>query len=132
MTLVLDSDTIIFFLKGRDEIVSRMGRANPDDLATTRINHSELLFGAYHSQRVEENLKKFKTLFADLIIYEYDEKASELFAQQKADLKRKGSMIADMDLMIASICLANEAHLVTNNLRHFERIEGLTLETWLK
>ncbi len=131
MNFVLDNDTMIFFLKGNDEIISRMGTVNSDDLATTRINHTELLYGAYNSQRVEANLKKFKAFFADLIIYEYDEMASELFAQQKASLKKKGALIADMDLMIASICMANEARLVTNNTRHFERIEGLSLENWL-
>ncbi|MCP4148878.1 MAG: type II toxin-antitoxin system VapC family toxin [bacterium] len=35
-----------------------------------------------------------------------------------------------MDLMIASICLANNVTLVTNNLKHFSRIEELPIENW--
>ena len=46
-------------------------------------------------------------------------------------LKQQGILIADMDLMIASIAIANDFSLVTNNLRHFDKIENLKIERWL-
>jgi len=36
-----------------------------------------------------------------------------------------------MDLLIASISLANNFVLVTNNVKEFKRVKGLTLENWL-
>ena len=50
--------------------------------------------------------------------------------QYKSELKQQGQIIADMDLMIASIATANQKILVTNNAHHFERIKKLKLENW--
>ena len=43
-----------------------------------------------------------------------------------------GNLLADMDLMIASIVLANDGILVTNNVKHFEKIKELQFENWTK
>lgn len=132
MRYVIDSDTVIYLLRGNKSIISQFLNIDPDDLATTRINYVELLFGAYNSQRVKQNLTRIKSFLAELPILEFDQQASEWFARQKADLKKQGSLIADMDLMIASICLASESTLVTNNTRHFTRIHGLRLANWVQ
>jgi len=128
---VLDSDTVIYILKGNESAISHLLGVAPNDLATTRVNHAELLFGAYNSRRVEHNLARIKSFLAELFILEFDRQASELFARQKAHLKKRGLLIADMDLMIASICLASEATLVNNNTRHFTRVHGLRLANWI-
>jgi predicted nucleic acid-binding protein len=65
-------------------------------------------------------------------IYELDKEAVEIFAKGKARLKKSGLLIADMDLMIASITIANDLSLVTNNHKHFERIKGLRLIRWVE
>jgi len=46
-------------------------------------------------------------------------------------LSDAGRIIEDMDILIASIVLANEGTLVTNNTAHFNRIKGLKLEHWI-
>lgn len=48
----------------------------------------------------------------------------------KAELRRRGQPVADFDLLIASVTLAENRILVTNNTRHYERIAGLQLENW--
>jgi predicted nucleic acid-binding protein len=100
-------------------------------LFTTRINYTELLYGAYNSAKIEQNLAKVTGLLSAISILEFDEKASQIFAQDKATLKRQGTMIADMDLMIASITKAHQFSLVTNNHKHFQRIEHLSIECWM-
>ena len=89
------------------------------------------LYGAFNSAKVAQNMAKISAFLANFKILEFDEKASLVFAQEKARLKKLGVMIADMDLMIASITVANGFSLVSNNLKHFDRIEGLTVERWL-
>ena len=88
------------------------------------------MFGAYNSLKVEQNLKKFKSFLKTIDILDFDKAAAEHYARIKAKLKKEGNLIADMDLMIASICLANKYILVTNNTKHFSRIENLTIENW--
>ena len=50
----------------------------------------------------------------------------------KAELGRAGNILADADLMIAAISLAHSADLVTGNRRHYERIQRLQIEDWIR
>ncbi|WP_456433471.1 PIN domain-containing protein [Nitratifractor sp.] len=129
--LLLDSDILIYFLKGRKEVVERFAKHPPDDLLTSRINYSELLYGAYNSARVERNLQTIREFLENFEILEFDKRAAEIFAMKKARLKKRGAIIADMDLMIASIAIANDTALVTNNTKHFERIKDLRVVRWV-
>ncbi len=66
-----------------------------------------------------------------LKILPFDEAAANRFGQLKADLKRQGKILLDADLMIAAIALTNQLVLVTNNVKHFERIPELVIENWV-
>lgn len=129
--MILDSDILIYFLKGEKTVVAEVLKIASDELFTTRVNYTELLYGAYNSSKIEDNLTKFKNFLEKFTILEFDEKSSEIFAQTKAKLKKEGNIIADMDLMIASIAIANEQDLATNNHKHFERIKNLKTLKWL-
>jgi predicted nucleic acid-binding protein len=131
MNFVLDSDILIYFLKGRPEIVDKLTSCPIDMIFTTRINYTELLYGAYNSAKIEQNLAKITGFLSAIPVLEFDEKAGLIFAQDKAILKRLGIMIADMDLMIASITKAHQFALVTNNHKHFERIDNLKIDRWI-
>lgn len=132
MNYILDTDTIIYFLKGDPRVVKKILHVESKAIHTTIVTHSELLFGAYNSAHVEGNLKKISQFLDRISILPYDQDASKKFGQLKANLKIKGKLIADMDLMIASICLAQNSTLVTNNARHFERVPHLKFTNWLK
>lgn len=131
MTYILDTDILIYFLKGEARVVRKMLHTESEAVHTTIISHSELFFGAYHSAHIEKNLKKISQFLNNISIMPYDEEASSLFGQLKAKLKIKGKLIADMDLMIASICLSQNATLVTNNTKHFEKVPHLKHTNWL-
>jgi tRNA(fMet)-specific endonuclease VapC len=51
----------------------------------------------------------------------------EVFAEHRAQLRAQGTMIADLDLLIASTALYHDLDLVTRNLRHFRRVPGLRI-----
>ncbi len=46
------------------------------------------------------------------------------------DLRKKGTPVDDIDLLIAGIAIENNMMVITNNMSHFERIEGLEVENW--
>ena len=129
--LLLDSDILIYFLKGKQEIVEQFVKHSPDELLTSRINYTELLYGAYNSTRIERNLQTILEFLENFEILEFDKRAAKIFAAEKARLKKRGTIVADMDLMIASIAIANDIALVTNNIKHFERIKDLRLVRWI-
>ena len=125
---LIDSDILIYFLKGIPEVIERLTQISPDALYTSRINATELLYGAYNSARIEKNLAIIEPFLERFQILEFDNTASLIFAKEKARLKKLGTPIADMDLMIASIALAHRCVLITNNVKHFERVLGLEFE----
>ena len=60
----------------------------------------------------------------------FDENSCQIYAKIRTILEQSGIPIGPMDLLIASISLANSFILVTNNIREFERIKELKLENW--
>ena len=131
MKYILDTDILIYFLNGVPEVAQKILNTNISDLATTIISHTELHYGANNSAKKKSNLVKVNSLLEQLTILPYDLDASLIFANHKAKLKTAGKLIADMDLMIASIALSNKLKLVTNNHKHFSRIRGLSTVDWL-
>lgn len=127
----LDTDTIIYFFKGVESVTNRMIVLDSQQLNTTIINHAKLLFGAFNSARKHDNLKNIENFFKNISILPFCEKASAIFAENKAQLKSKGKPLDDLDLMIASICIKNDMTLVTNNIKHFSRLKALKIENWL-
>lgn len=130
MKFVLDTDTLIYFFKGHTNIVERITNVHKNDITTTIINHAELLFGAFHSAKKQQNIEKIQALFAKIHILPFCHESSYIFAEHKALLKKQGNMLDDMDLIIASIALRNQSILVTNNMKHFNRIKNLQIENW--
>ena len=63
-------------------------------------------------------------------IVDSDDEICKNFGKLKTELEKEGKIIDDADLFIAACALANKLILVTNNEKHFGRIENLKLENW--
>ncbi len=125
---LIDSDILIYFLKGKQEVVEKLSHIPMDDLYISRINYTELIYGAYNSSKIDQNLKIIEPFLDNFKILEFTQTSSLIFAKEKARLKKNGNIIADMDLMIASIAIDNNCVLMTNNIKHFDRVQNLELE----
>lgn len=130
MNYILDTDIIIYFFRGYDSVTKKLSELPVENLHTTIVNYAELLYGAYNSIKRKSNIEKIENFLSNLRILPFCEEASHLFAENKSLLKKKGTPLADMDLMIASISLKNNMTLISNNFKHFERIKNLKLENW--
>lgn len=103
-----------------------------DEQLTTAITVGELYWGAHRSPARERHLRKIEeVLLPALRVLPYDAKAAKRFGELKALLEHQGTPLADADLQIAAIALAEGHELVTGNLRHFGRIPGLRINTAL-
>lgn len=52
------------------------------------------------------------------------------YASQKARLRRKGTLIDDIDLFIGATAVAIDAVMVTENVKHLDRVENIRIENW--
>jgi tRNA(fMet)-specific endonuclease VapC len=130
---VLDTDTAVHLLNGVPRVKARLEQVGVDSVSIAIQSLGELYFGAYGSERVEANLDRIRAFLAapGPEVLPLDLEAVECFGRLKADLRRTGQQIGDIDLQIAGVTLTRGLTLVTNNTRHFTRIPGLPLENWL-
>ena len=94
------------------------------------IVHSELQYGVAASNQQTQNQLKLAVLLSHLTVFPYTEACSFYYGQLRAELKNRGCLIGANDLFIAAHALAEQAILVTNNTREFNRIAELQLENW--
>jgi len=87
-----------------------------------------LIYGAYNSTKINQNLKVIEPFLDSFEVLEFTKNSSLIFAKEKARLKKGDNIIADMDLMIASTAIENDCTLISNNIKHFDRIQNLKLE----
>ncbi len=98
-------------------------------IALSTIVTSELLYGA--KKRESKKLISIVERFIDnFIIYDYDNNASKQYAEIRDSLEKRGRIIGSNDLFIASHAKSLNAILVTNNIKEFERVDGLQIEDW--
>ena len=131
MRYLLDTNICVYFLNKNVKIVDKIASVSADDLAISCFNLTELLFGAYNSEYVDKNLERVRYIEKTIEVMPFDRKAIDNFAMIKAELKKQGKLIDDLDIPIAAVALSNEMILVTNNEKHFTRIPNLTIENWL-
>jgi tRNA(fMet)-specific endonuclease VapC len=132
MAYLIDTDIIIYSIKGNSIVQSRFLQNEHIPKAISVITYGELLFGAKKSKNVEKNLAvvyRIKELFP---IFSIDKAVIETFSDIKAAIQKAGSPVDDMDLLIASTALTMNYTLVTSNEKHFRRIKGLKIENWSK
>ncbi|WP_324172579.1 PIN domain-containing protein [Sulfurimonas sp.] len=125
---LIDSDILIYFLKGKKEVVERLSQIPIDNLYISRINYTELIYGAYNSSKITQSLKVIEPFLDSFKVLEFTQISSLIFTKEKSRLKKNGNIIADMDLMIASIAIENDCTLISNNIKHFARVQNLELE----
>jgi len=127
---LLDTDTIIYNLKGNEAIKRNLQDHFENPMKICVITLMELYFGAYKSKKIAGNLSKVRTIENAFEILSVNSECAEIFGMLKASLKKSGTLLDDFDLIIASCAMTNNLTLVTNNTKHFVRIDGLKLTNW--
>ena len=61
----------------------------------------------------------------------FEGEAAEAYGGVRAELEKRGEVIGNMDMLIAAHAKSKGFVIVTNNVREFERVEGLKLENWV-
>ena len=124
--ICLDTDFLVNFLRnGKEEIeFIRKNEANKH-IVTTYINLFELYYGAYRSNKPENKLKAISALLNRIHLLNLTNESVKKAGDVQAKLREKGEMIEFRDLFIGTIALVNGCSIKTNNVKHFNRIEGL-------
>jgi predicted nucleic acid-binding protein len=127
----LDTDILVALLKGNPNAVKKIESLQEDghQISTTMITAYELAKGAYLSSRADENLVKVDETLSSMRILDLSFGAADQAAKIYKEVRDKGKMIGEFDILIAAIVKFNDETLVTRD-RHFESIHGIKLINW--
>ncbi|MBM9612710.1 tRNA(fMet)-specific endonuclease VapC [Desulfobulbus rhabdoformis] len=129
---MLDTNIVIYVIKRRPIQVLGIFNDHAEQMCISSITLAELLHGAEKSSMVSHNLRKVEDFVSRLEVLTYDDNAAAHYGQIRADLEKKGTTSGVNDLHIAGHARSKSLILVTNNMREFERVEGLRLENWIE
>jgi len=129
---LLDTDISIYLLKKTSpKAIREFEKLAPGDVAISTITVSELYYGAEKSKQVQRNLDAIENFISPLVILNFDKTAAVHYGRVRKHLELTGKIIGQMDMQIASVGLASNLIVVTNNVREFKRVPGLRVENWI-
>ena len=131
MLHMLDTDTASYIIKRRTPAIgAKLAAIPPSLVCVSVVTRAELQYGlkrlpAGHPLHV--GVHRFLSIVRAL---PWDAEAADAYAGVRHQLVSSGQPIGEMDMMIAAHSRAARAVLVTNRVRHYERIPGLILANW--
>lgn len=128
---ILDSNICIHLLRNRKEIVDAILRVGWDNCCISELTVVELFYGAECSSNPERNRLEIDSFIADIEVLPFSLCIKE-FCKQKAHLRSMGMLIEDFDLFIGSMAIATGYTLVTENIKHLSRLQGIMIENWVE
>lgn len=131
MKYLLDTDTCVYWLRGRQSVYARVAAAGLAAIAISVITLAELRYGAACSQQPEANQQAVDAFANGIVVLNVDPNVVRVFADLKAHLRKEGMLIEDFDMLIGATARTFGLTLVTNNTDHFRRISNLHLENWI-
>lgn len=131
MQYILDSDVIIDFLRGKNPGYSIVIKILDENLLISVMTWIEILYGIRKGYQSGKKLKQFIGFLEDssIKIIPVSPEIGSYFIDLKLKLEKKGEILADFDLLIASTAKVQKLVLVTRNKKHFDHIPNLKLLT---
>ena len=135
MGVLLDTNVFIDYERGRLDILSNIEGREREACFLSVISASELLHGIYRATNAETRSRRHAFVEAILEafpILPIDLATARAHAELWSELARQGTMIGLHDAWLAASCIAHDLSLITGNIREFERVPGLRVETWTR
>jgi tRNA(fMet)-specific endonuclease VapC len=127
---LLDTNICIHFLGDEFNIKEKIEKAGLENCLVSEITIAELKFGAENSQNKEKNRKTiddFVKKFSIIPIHN----SIDIYAKEKARLRKKGKSLDDFDLLIGATAISNNFTLITRNVSDFDRLDGIEIKNWV-
>jgi tRNA(fMet)-specific endonuclease VapC len=127
---VLDTNTLIYFFKGKGRVAERMFMEKPVNIGIPAVVLYELETGIAKATSPRKRSGQLKSLLMATTVLPFNIEEAKASAVIRASLERKGELIGPHDILIAGTAVANQATLVSHNLSEFNRVDGLNTEDW--
>ena len=132
MRYMLDTNICSHVLRSRPPSVKgRFDEAGDGALVISAVVLAELLYGAARHPHAVVIRREIADLVSRLAVLPWDEVAANDYGILRASLEKAGSPLGAVDMMIAAHARSAGLTLVSNDTRHFDRVEGLSVANWV-
>jgi len=131
MRYLVDTNILIYLCNSKSITLERRFTNKSAELFfVSSITVGELIYGVKKSQRQEDNLRAILKILSPFTILDFNSKDGWEYGTIRAELESVGRIIGGNDLLIAAQARSRGLTVITNNLREFNRVEGLNVEDW--
>jgi tRNA(fMet)-specific endonuclease VapC len=126
---LLDTNICIYFLKGQYNLHKKIAQVGEENCFISEITVAEMKYGIQNSKHIEiikPVVEAFILKFIVVPIYN----SLDVYAKEKARLKKQGELIDDFDILIGATAINDNMIMVTNNVSHLSRLEKIVIEDW--
>ena len=127
MRYLVDTDWVIHALHGNPAVVQRLEELSSDGVGISIISTAELYQGAFYSIEPRANEELLLAFISGFDVIQVDDEVCRIFARERGRLKAAGTPVSDFDLLIGCTALRHGLTLLSNNRRHFRRLQGLSI-----
>lgn len=127
---LLDTNICIFFFRGKFQLNEKLKKVGLENCCISEITLAELKYGAECSNKVDENHKMIEAFANEIQVIPLIS-ALNVYAKEKARLRKQGVIIDDFDLLIGATAISDNMILVTDNGKHLKRLLKIKLENWI-
>lgn len=133
MAVLIDASILIEAERGQLDLEPHVARRQDEESFLSVITASELLHGVHRATQARQRARR--SAFVEGILERFpllpvDLGTARAHAQMWAELSAAGTLIGPHDLWLAATCIAHGLTMVTANVREFERVPGLQVESW--
>ena len=127
MMYLVDTDWVIDYQHENPRTVSMLNAFLPQGVGLSIVTLAELYEGHLNSRDPQAQERALLTFLAGVRVVPLDDAVCRLFARERRRLRAEGNLIGDLDILIGCTALRHGLTLLSNNRRHFERLEGLSI-----
>lgn len=130
MKYLLDTSICIYYFKGKYNLLDKLNETGFENCAISEVTLAELIYGAENSQNREKNFNIIEKFSEQILILPIMD-AVYIYGKEKSRLRKRGTMISDLDLLIGSTAVSRSMIMVTRNVKEFDRIRDIKIENWI-
>lgn len=129
---LFDTNICIFYFKNKFGIEDKIKAVGEENVYVSEVTIAELLYGVANTTDPDKRAanRKVVDIFKQNVNIIPIASVFEEYAKEKSRLRKLGTPVDDFDLLIGATAIAHDLVMVTNNLKHIGRLEGITLEDW--
>ena len=123
----MDTDWAIDYLHKADRTVRRLEELFTNGVGLSIVSLAELYEGLARSRNPDADAEALRLFLEAVDVVPLDDATCRVFGEERARLREEGTLIGDMDILIGATAISSNVTLLTNNRRHFERMQGLNI-----